>query len=312
MAGNSQRRGATRKAGTKKGAQVGTGGHGRKALEGKGPTPKAEDRPGHVAHKRKKAEEKKASTSRRPSRPTDRTGGSDTTVVGRNAVLEALRMGMPATELAVYDRIDADERVTEMVALATDAGVTVREVRSGALDALAGGSPHQGVALTTKPFEYADLEDIVASATRRVLILDSITDPRNLGAMIRSAAAFGAAVVIPERRAASVTTAAWKVSVGAAAHVPVARVTNLVRAMETLKSSGYFAIGLDGEATTDLAESNLLDGKLLIVVGAEGAGIGRLVGEACDELVRIPMSDAAESLNASVAASIALYESYRA
>ncbi|MDN4471963.1 23S rRNA (guanosine(2251)-2'-O)-methyltransferase RlmB [Demequina zhanjiangensis] len=317
MAGNSQRRGATRNPGSKKGASVGTGGHGRKALEGKGPTPKAEDRPYHKAHKAKQRAEREAAKRPAPrgkQTPRNRTSGSDELAIGRNSVLEALRMGIPANVLHVFNRIEADDRVTEIVGLAVEAGIEVREVTKAALDGLAGGSPHQGVALEVPPYEYADPRDLLeATAPVRIVVLDHIQDPRNLGAILRSAGAFGASgVVIPERRAAGVTVAAWKVSAGAAARVPVARATNIARTLEDYKKAGVFAIGLDAGGEVDLHESNLLDGPLAIVVGSEGDGLSRLVSETCDQIVSIPIAATTESLNASVATSIALYEAKRA
>lgn len=315
MAGNSKRRGATRNSASKKGATVGTGGHGRKALEGKGPTPRAEDRPNHKAYKAKRRAE--AEAARRPQRraagPRDRTSSSHELAVGRNSVLEALRMGVPATALHVFNRIDADARVTEIVSLAVEAGLEVREVTKATLDALAGGSPHQGVALEVPPYAYADPADLLEVGGKpRIMVLDGIQDPRNLGAIMRSASAFGATgVVIPERRAAGVTVAAWKVSAGAAARVPVARATNLTRTIEAYKKAGLFVIGLDAGGEVAVGESELLDGPLIIVVGAEGAGLSRLVSEACDQIVSIPIASEMESLNASVAASIALYEARR-
>ncbi|MFV0285814.1 MAG: 23S rRNA (guanosine(2251)-2'-O)-methyltransferase RlmB [Demequina sp.] len=312
MAGNSKRRGATRNAGSKKGAQVGTGGHGRKALEGKGPTPKAEDRPYHKAYKAKKRAE--ADAAKKPKgrvTPRDRTSASAELAIGRNSVLEALRMNVPSTGLSIFNRIDADARITEIVSLAVEHGVHVREVTKATLDAMAGGSPHQGVALEVPSYEYADAEDLLASDAP-IAVLDGIQDPRNLGAIMRSAAAFGAAgIVVPERRAAGVTVAAWKVSAGAAARIPVARATNLTRTLETYKSAGRFVIGLDAGGEVDLHESKLLGEPLVIVVGSEGAGISRLVRETCDQIVSIPIGEV-ESLNASVAASIALYEAGRA
>ncbi|WP_062462042.1 23S rRNA (guanosine(2251)-2'-O)-methyltransferase RlmB [Demequina soli] len=317
MAGNSQRRGATRNAGSKKGAKVGTGGHGRKALEGKGPTPKAEDRPYHKAHKAKARAEKEA--AKQPQRagrstPRDRTSRAVDLVVGRNSVLEALREGMAATMLSVFNRIDADDRVTEIVSLAVEHGVTVREVTKATLDALADGSPHQGVALEVPPYEYAHPEDLLeAPSPVRIIALDGIQDPRNLGAIVRSAAAFGASgVLIPERRAAGMTVAAWKVSAGAASRLPVARAVNMVRTLEEYKKQGLFVLGLAGDGDVDLHESNLLDGPLVIVVGAEGQGLSRLVRETCDQVASIPIAATTESLNASVAASIALYEASKA
>ncbi|WP_062379599.1 23S rRNA (guanosine(2251)-2'-O)-methyltransferase RlmB [Demequina pelophila] len=317
MAGNSQRRGATRNTGSKKGATVGTGGHGRKALEGKGPTPKAEDRPNHKAYKDKQRAERAA--AKRPARagkatPKDRTSKSHELVVGRNSVLEALRMGMAATRLSVFNRIDADDRVTEIVGLAVDAGVDVVEVTKATLDALADGSPHQGIALEVPPYQYAHPEDLLeAPSPVRIMALDGIQDPRNLGAIMRSAAAFGASgVLIPERRAAGVTVAAWKVSAGAAARLPVARATNMVRTLEDYKKAGCFVLGLAGDGDVSLHESNLLDGPLVIVVGSEGEGMGRLVRETCDQVASIPIAASTESLNASVAASLALYEASKA
>jgi len=310
MAGNSQRRGAIRH--SKKGPTVGSGGNGRKSLEGKGPTPKAEDRPNHKAYKAKQAQARLE--AKRPVRakatPTDRTSATSELIVGRNSVLEALRGGLPATTLHVFQRIEADDRVTEIVSLAVEAGLVVREVPKPVLDTLAGGSPHQGVALEVPPYQYAEPLDLLeAPAPVRIVVLDGIQDPRNLGAIMRSAAAFGASgVLIPERRAAGVTVAAWKVSAGAAARLPVARATNLVRAMEDLKKAGLFALGLDAGGEVALADSPLLDGPLMIVVGAEGAGLSRLVRETCDQVASIPIAATTESLNASVAASIALYE----
>lgn len=316
MAGNSQRRGAIRKA--KKGPTVGSGGQRRRALEGKGPTPKAEDRPNHKAYKAKRAAEaaeaKKAPRASGKAKPTDKTSGSTELVVGRNSVLEALRGGLPATTLHVFQRIEADERVTEIVSLAVERGLMVREVSKGSLDVLAGGSPHQGVALEVSPYEYLEPEDLLeAPSPVRIMVLDGIQDPRNLGAILRSAAAFGASgVLIPERRAAGVTVAAWKVSAGAAARIPVARAVNLVRAIEDYKKAGLFVLGLDAGGDVALADSPLLDGPLAIVVGAEGAGLSRLVRETCDQIASIPIASTTESLNASVAASIALYEASKA
>lgn len=315
MAGNSKRQGAIRKA--KKGPTVGSGGRGRRALEGKGPTPKAEDRPNHKAYKAKKAAEREAAKKPAPRgkvTPRDRTSTSTELVVGRNSVLEALRGGLPARTLYVFQRIEADDRVTEIVSLAVEYGIEVREVPKTVLDTLAGGSPHQGLALEVPPYEYHDPMSLLeAPSPVRIMVLDGIQDPRNLGAILRSAAAFGATgVVIPERRAAGVTVAAWKVSAGAAARIPVARATNLVRTMEEYKKAGVFAIGLDAGGEVDLADSTLLDGPLMIVVGAEGEGLSRLVREACDQIVSIPIAATTESLNASVAASIALYEAAKA
>lgn len=339
MAGNSQRRGATRKPGSKKGPTAGTGGKNRRSLEGKGPTPKAEDRPYHVAHKRKAAAERlDAAQKRRPTRPaaegTDtgagrrpgtgrsgpgRSGGGRVTggveiVAGRNSVVEALRAGVPCAGVWVAHRIEADERVREIRALASDRRLPLLEVTKPELDRLTDGMVHQGVAIQVPPHPYVELPTILARAERTgvpplVVALDGITDPRNLGAVLRSAGAFGAhGVVVPERRAAGVTAAAWKVSAGAAARVPVARVTNLVRALGELRDAGCFVVGLDADGTTPVEALELATGPVVLVVGSEGKGLGRLVRQTCDVVASIPISSSVESLNAGVAAGISLYE----
>ena len=142
-----------------------------------------------------------------------------------------------------------------------------------------------------------------------VVALDGITDPRNLGAIVRSVAAFGGhGVVLPERRSVGMTAAAWKTSAGAAARVPVAQATNLVRTLEDFRRAGYFVVGLDMDADVDLPDLELATEPLVVVVGSEGKGLSRLVRETCDQIVSIPMSAGMESLNAGVAAGVALYE----
>jgi 23S rRNA (guanosine2251-2'-O)-methyltransferase len=176
------------------------------------------------------------------------------------------------------------------------------------------GAIHQGLAMKVPPYDYADPNDLASRASDAgdvplLVALDSVTDPRNLGAVVRSAAAFGVhGVVVPERRAAGMTASAWKTSAGAAARVPVARVTNLTRQLETYKREGLMVAGLDSAGTIDVSDLELATGPLVLVVGSEGKGLSRLVRESCDALVRIPMSAASESLNAGVAAGIALYE----
>jgi 23S rRNA (guanosine2251-2'-O)-methyltransferase len=163
-------------------------------------------------------------------------------------------------------------------------------------------------------YTYAHPDDLLAGALAAdteplIVALDSVTDPRNLGAVVRSAAAFGAhGVVIPERRSAGMTAAAWKTSAGAAARIPIARATNLNRTLRAYADAGLSLVGLDGSAQTDLADVSDLSGPLVLVVGSEGAGLSRLVREACDNLAAIPIAAAVESLNAGVAAGIALYE----
>lgn len=323
MAGNSQRRGATRKTGSKKGPTVGTGGKGRRALEGKGPTPKAEDRPYHVAAKRKAAAERTAAkpgaarTRTTPQRPalgarTQRSGAE--IVAGRNPVVEALRAGVPCTGVWIAHQIDNDDRVKEIRQAVTARRIPALEVTKPELDRITDGLAHQGVAMQVPPYEYADLDAVIARARRAgqaplIVALDGVTDPRNLGAVLRSAGAFGAhGVVVPERRAAGVTAAAWKVSAGAAARVPVARVTNLVRALGELRDAGCSIVGLDGAGTMPIGDLHLAVDPVVLVVGSEGKGLGRLVRQTCDVIAAIPIASAVESLNAGVAAGISLYE----
>ncbi|MCH9669252.1 MAG: 23S rRNA (guanosine(2251)-2'-O)-methyltransferase RlmB [Actinomycetia bacterium] len=309
MAGNSQRRGAVRKSGTKKGPTVGSGGVRRRGLEGKGATPPAHKRPHHPAGKRAaKAARKQQGKPRRPAKSQDAE-----IVLGRNAVLECLRAGAPATALYVALGTDADERLTEAVQIAADKGISILEVVRHDLDRIAGNGMHQGIALQVPPYDYAHPDDLLAAAktgaTQPLLVaLDNISDPRNLGAIIRSVAAFGGhGVLIPQRRSASVTAVAWRTSAGAAARVPVARATNLNRTLKQWADSGLQIIGLDADGSAALDE---LDGEgpIVVVVGSEGKGLSRLVRENCDAVASIPMAGPTESLNASVAAGVVLAE----
>jgi len=304
MAGTAKPRGAARSS-SKKGPTGGTGGKNKRRLEGKGPTPKAEDRPYHAAAKRKKAAEKKAA-------PRTRTGRSEKPkgeiVSGRNAVLEALRASVPATELIVARSIDVDDRVAESLQLALHHQLPIREVHRAEIEGISANS--QGIILAIKPYQYSSFQEIAERANHPILIvaLDGVTDPRNLGAIVRSAAAFGAAgVVMTERRAAAMTASAWKSSAGAAARLPVAQVTNMARTIEDAKKIGCFVIGLDGESDQSLSGMKVAKENVMIVVGSEGKGLSRLVREKCDLVVSIPMRATTESLNASVATSIALF-----
>ena len=304
MAGTAKPRGAARTS-SKKGPTGGTGGKNKRRLEGKGPTPKAEDRPYHAAAKRKKAAEKKAA-------PRTRTGRSEKPkgeiVSGRNAVLEALRASVPATELIVARSIDVDDRVAESLQLALHHQLPIREVHRAEIEGISANS--QGIILAIKPYQYSSFQEITERANHPILIvaLDGVTDPRNLGAIVRSAAAFGAAgVVMTERRAAAMTASAWKSSAGAAARLPVAQVTNMARTIDDAKKFGCFVIGLDGESDQSLSGMKVAKENVMIVVGSEGKGLSRLVREKCDLVVSIPMRATTESLNASVATAIALF-----
>lgn len=325
MPGNSARKGAVRKRGKGIGSgnTAGSGGRVRRSLEGKGPTPKAEDRPYHKAY-RKRGPNDPGKTQSSQGQGNAGRGGSGRTrtatrsgddwVIGRNPVLEALQAGLPVKRAYVADGVERDDRLRDILRYAADHGVALLQATRTELDRITNGAAHQGVALQLPPYEYLHPDDLLAHALDSpdpalVVACDSITDPRNLGAIIRSAAAFGAAgVIIPERRSAQMTAAAWKTSAGAAARVPVARATNLNRTLRQYADAGFVVAGLAGEADLDVAGIPGVDGPVLLVVGSEGEGLARLVRENCDVLVSIPISSEVESLNASVAASIALYE----
>ncbi|GGH43575.1 23S rRNA (guanosine(2251)-2'-O)-methyltransferase RlmB [Microbacterium album] len=307
--------------GKKKGPTKGTGGHSRKALEGKGPTPKAEDRVYHVAHKRKQAAErlaaKRGQHAQTPGPRTSRPKGDTDTenVTGRNSVLEALRARIPATALYIAQRVEMDDRVKEMLSIAKNRDIPILEVTRPELDRMAGfDGVHQGVALKVPPYEYAHPQDLLeriieGGQTPLLVALDGVTDARNLGAIIRSTAAFGGhGVVIPQRRSAGMNSGAWKTSAGAAARIPVAMATNLTTTLKEFKKQGVFVLGLDGDGDVSLPSLQLADRPVVVVVGSEGKGLSRLVTETCDQIVSIPISAATESLNAGIAASVALYQ----
>jgi 23S rRNA (guanosine2251-2'-O)-methyltransferase len=308
MAGNSQRKGAIRK--TSKKPSAGSGGRVRRGLEGKGPTPKAKDRPNHKSYKaRVRAEREDAA---RPKRRTPRATEAEW-VAGRNSVVEALQAGIPVTGLYVAEGAERDSRLREAFRIAAERGLSLLEVTRNELDRMTAGAVHQGLAARVPAYEYAHPDDLLEAARLSgapplIVALDSVTDPRNLGAVIRSASGFGAhGVLIPERRAAGMTAAAWKTSAGAAARIPVAQAVNLVRQLKAYQSAGCMVVGLAADGDVSLPDLDLATGPLVVVVGSEGKGLGRLVSETCDVKVSIPMAAELESLNAGVAASIALY-----
>jgi 23S rRNA (guanosine2251-2'-O)-methyltransferase len=248
-----------------------------------------------------------------PGRRSNPTREGPELLLGRNPVVEALRTGVPATALYVAQGIDVDDRVAEIIRAAGDRGIPILEIGRNELDRMTGGVLHQGIGLQVPPFAYEDFDDLVAAALEQtaplLVALDGVTDPRNVGAVIRSVAAFGGhGVFLTERRAAGITATAWRTSAGAAARVPVAQVVNLTRAVKACQRAGFTAIGLDADGETDLYSLEAAVGPLLVVVGSEGRGLSRLVGETCDLRVSIPMASSVESLNASVAAAVALAE----
>ncbi|MGB3698956.1 MAG: 23S rRNA (guanosine(2251)-2'-O)-methyltransferase RlmB [Gordonia sp. (in: high G+C Gram-positive bacteria)] len=310
MAGNSQRRGAIRKSGSKKGQTVGSGGQRRRGLEGRGATPKAVDREYHPAHKKAKAAAKASNTRRQHRKSED---GGPEYVVGRNPVVECLRAEVPATALYVMTTIDADERVKEAVHTAGDRGISILEVGKPELDRMVANGMHQGLALQVPEYRYAHPDDLMADAQASaqaplLVALDNITDPRNLGAVIRSVAAFGGhGVVIPQRRSAGMTAVAWRTSAGAAARLPVATTPNLNRTLLDWAKKGAQIVGLDAGGDVSLDDYDGT-GPTVIVVGSEGKGLSRLVRENCDSVLSIPIASEVESLNASVAAGVVLSE----
>ena len=234
---------------------------------------------------------------------------------GRNSVLEALLSKVPATALFIATRIEMDERVKEAIKIAAARGVPVTELTRPEIDRMTGfDSVHQGIALQVPPYKYQhpmELLDLILSRGQKPLLvaLDGITDPRNLGAIIRSVAAFGGqGVILPQRRSTGVTASAWKTSAGAAARIPVALAANLNATLKDLKKRGCFIVGLDGGGDMSLPEFSLGTEPLVLVVGSEGKGLSRLVTENCDAVVSIPITGDTESLNAGIAASVTLYE----
>ncbi|RRR99268.1 23S rRNA (guanosine(2251)-2'-O)-methyltransferase RlmB [Glycomyces terrestris] len=318
---------------SKAGPQKGSGGQ-KKGLAGKGRTLKAADRPWHKEYtgddkpqktqRKQAAERAKAASEGRTtnigkSRPRTQARRADEPemILGRNPVLEALRAKVPATALYVAFGTELDDRVAESVRLAGNRDLPIKELARRDLDRRTNNALHQGIGLQIEPYEYAEFEDLLeiaqTSGTAPLLVaLDGVTDPRNLGAIIRSTAAFGGhGLIIPSKRAASVTAVAWRTSAGAAARLPVAKVVNLTRTIQACQQAGFMTVALDGGGDVDVFDLPVAADPLLIVVGDEGKGVSRLVAETCDHRAGIPISGEVESLNASVAASIALAEVQR-
>lgn len=332
MPGNSQRKG--RRSSQKKGPTQGSGGQGKRSLQGRGKTLSAEDRPWHKAYsgsdvpkktKWKQEKERRAAVAegRKPKRKGgDPRGGKRRrdskdaveVLVGRNPVVEALRARVPATALYVVHDVSLDERIREAVRVAGNREIPILEVSRAEMDRLCDGAMHQGVGIQVPAFHYEPYADVLAAAAQHsqpplVTALDGVVDPRNLGAVARSASAFGVhGMVVPQRRAAGMTATAWRASAGAAARMPIARVPNLTRAIRQAQDAGLLVAGLDADGEVDVFDFPAAIDPLMIVVGSEGRGLSRLVGESCDVRVRIPMASEVESLNASVAAAVTLAE----
>ncbi|HEY7875500.1 MAG TPA: 23S rRNA (guanosine(2251)-2'-O)-methyltransferase RlmB [Actinomycetota bacterium] len=232
----------------------------------------------------------------------------DEIVFGRRPVVEALRAGQTIQRLYLASGSGGASSLDEIRRRARQAGVPIAEVARAELDRLSGGGNHQGVVAHTARYRYSSFEDLVRGASA-LLFLDGVTDPHNVGALIRTAGAAGFdGVVLPSRRSSGVTAAVRRVSAGATETVPVARVANISGALEQAKSAGLWIVGLDEGAGQDVWSSNLAEPPVGLVLGAEGKGLSRNVVAHCDGLVRIPMQGRVESLNVSVAGGIAMFE----
>lgn len=233
-------------------------------------------------------------------------------IEGRNAVIEALKSGRTIEQILLA-KGDLEGAINVIFALSKEKGIVIKEVDRRKLDAMSSTGSHQGVIAITTPYNYCELEDILASAAEKseepfIIVLDEIEDPHNLGSIIRTAEVCGAhGIVIPKRRNVGVTAAVYKSSAGAVEYVKIAKVTNINGVIETLKKKGIWVYGADMEAKEYSYQANL-KGAVALVIGSEGRGISRLTKEKCDNLIKIPMKGNVNSLNASVAAGILMYE----
>ncbi|MBA9087316.1 23S rRNA (guanosine2251-2'-O)-methyltransferase [Fontibacillus solani] len=238
-------------------------------------------------------------------------------IAGKHSLLEALRAGRTINKIWVAE--GAQKHLTQpILAEAKNRGIVVQFVDKRKLDQMAPGMQHQGVVAQAAPYAYVEVEDLLAKAAEQgeppfLLILDEIEDPHNLGSILRTAECTGVhGVIIPKRRSAAVTATVSKTSAGAVEYVPVARVTNLVQTIEQLKQSGVWVVGTDVEAKEEMYQGgNIFTGSVAIVIGNENKGMGRLVRETCDVLLKLPMNGRLNSLNASVAAGVVMYEVLR-
>lgn len=239
----------------------------------------------------------------------------DDVLVGRNAVTEALKSGRGINKLWIASG-DREGSVAEIAALAKERGIVVQYVERAKIEALAGGHRHQGVLAYVAPVPYAELDDILKAAEEKgeapfLVLLDELEDPHNLGALLRTADATGVhGILIPKRRSVSLNATVAKTSAGAVEYVPVARIGNIAQTLKKLKEKGFWVAGADMDGEKAYYEADLT-GPLVLVVGSEGRGMSRLTKEACDFIVSMPMVGRINSLNASVAGSILMYESMR-
>ena len=239
----------------------------------------------------------------------------DDVLVGRNAVTEALKSGRGINKLWIASG-DREGSVSEIAALAKERGIVVQYVERAKIESLAGGHRHQGVLAYVAPVPYAELDDILKAAEAKgeapfLVLLDELEDPHNLGALLRTADATGVhGILIPKRRSVSLNATVAKTSAGAVEYVPVARIGNIAQTLKKLKEKGFWVAGADMDGEKAYYEADLT-GPLVLVVGSEGRGMSRLTKDACDFIVSMPMVGRINSLNASVAGSILMYESMR-
>jgi 23S rRNA (guanosine2251-2'-O)-methyltransferase len=238
-------------------------------------------------------------------------------IFGRNPVLEALQAEHRITKILIAHGAATSGVLAQIVRLAREQNIPLEYVPRQRLDALAQTSRHQAVVATTEPYQYADSDEILSVARDRreppfILLLDHIQDVQNLGPLLRTCEAVGAhGVIIPAARAVGITAAVRKTSAGAVEHLKIAQVSNLVQAIKVLKKAGVWIVGLEqSENAEDFLHADLT-GAIGLVVGSEGKGLSRLVRETCDRLVQLPMRGHVDSLNASIAGSIVLYEVMR-
>lgn len=233
-------------------------------------------------------------------------------VIGRNAVRELIKSDRTIESLYI-SKGKMEGSINEIIKLAKDKGIVIKEVDKKKLDSLSSNNVHQGVVAVVTPYKYADVEDILSYAKEKnespfIIILDELEDPHNLGSIIRTAELCGVhGIIIPKRRNVGVTSTVYKSSVGAIEHVKVAKVTNINSVIDKLKDEGVWVYGADIMGDEYSFDTNF-DGSVALVIGSEGKGISRLTLKKCDKLVKIPMVGKINSLNASVAAGILMYE----
>ena len=261
-----------------------------------------------------KGEQRPVKRLARDKKTVDAPELSEDLVAGRNAVMEVLKGSRSVNRLLVANG-SSEGSMREIIALAKEKGINIQFYDRSKLDAMAPGIRHQGVLAQVPPVQYAELEDILQIARDRneppfIVLLDELEDPHNLGAILRTADAAGVhGVLIPKHRSCPLSATVAKTSAGAVEHVPVARIGNMVQTIKKLKKEGLWVAAADMDGT-DYYDTDLT-GSLLLVIGSEGQGVGRLIKEQCDFVVRIPMVGKINSLNASVAGSILMYEAMK-